>query len=168
VITAAGVFVTILDRHYHVAGTDAAMMMAPRRAGAQHVGYTDWRIGWSFTSRETEGRHVVSAARVDVVVTRTLPRWRPPATAEPALVARWNDFVEAIARHEQGHVDLVVSGARSLHEAIVGLAPIELREALHRRVAALVEAAFATIHAADLDYDEATQHGALQGVRLPW
>ena len=99
---------TVLDRHYRVAGTssrhltEATMMMAPRRSRAQHVGYTDWHIGWSFTPRETEGLHAVGAARVDVVVTRTIPRWRPPAVADPALVSKWNQVVAAVVGHENG------------------------------------------------------------------
>jgi len=147
---------------------EAAMMMAPRRASAQHVGYTDWQIGWSFTPRETERRHVVGAARVEVVVTRTLPRWRPPAAADRALVSSWNELVAAIARHEQGHVDIVVSGARSLQEAVVRVAPSELRADLDWKVVAVTESALAAVRAADLDYDVATRHGALQGVCLPW
>lgn len=169
-----GVFVTVLDRYYRVAGTssrhlmEAAMLMAPRRSRAQHVGYTDWQIEWSFSPRETEGVHAVSAARVDVVVTRTIPRWRPPAVADPALVSKWNQLVAAVARHEQGHVDIAVSGARSLHEAIVGVSPRVLLDDLDRDVATIAATALATIRAADLDYDDATQHGALQGVRPPW
>jgi len=84
---ASGVSVTLHERTYRVAGTNthhlmaAATMMCPQRAGAGHVGYTDWEMGWSFASCEDGGRHVVGAARVEVVVTRTLPRWRPLAAA---------------------------------------------------------------------------------------
>jgi len=143
-------------------------MMSPRRASTQHVGYTDWQIGWSFTPRESEGRFVVDAARVEVVVTRTLPRWRPPEAADRALVANWTELVAAIDRHEQGHVDIAVSGARSLHDLMVAVLPTKLRDDLEREVAAVAESALETIRSADLAYDEATQHGALQGVRLPW
>ena len=83
-------------------------------------------------------------------------------------MSRWNELVSAIARHEQGHVDIALSGARSLHEAIVGVSPSGLREDLERKVASVAEVALATIRAADLDYDEATRHGAQQGVCLPW
>ena len=147
---------------------EATMMMASRRSRAQHVGYTDWHIGWSFTPRETEGLHAVGAARVDVVVTRTTPRWRPPAAASRDLIASWNELVTGVARHEQGHVDIAVSGARSPHEAIVGVSPRAFLEDLERDVVAVAAAALATIRAADRDYDEATQHGVSQGVTLPW
>jgi predicted secreted Zn-dependent protease len=173
-MVAPGVIIRHLECHYAVAGTsaphlrEAARMMSPRRANAHHVGYTDWQIGWSFTPRETEGRFVVGAARVEVIVTRTLPRWRPPEAAELALVASWTELVAAIARHEQGHVDIALSGARSLHEAILAVAPTDLREDLDSNVASVAESVLATVRSADLAYDEATRHGALQGVRLPW
>lgn len=144
------------------------MLMAPRRASAQHVAYTDWQIRWSYTPRESSGRHLVASARVEVVVTRTLPCWRAPAAADRSLVSTWNVLVAAITRHEQGHVDIAVSGARSLHAAIVGVSQSAVREDLERKVAAVAEVALATVRAADLDYDVATQHGARQGVCLPW
>lgn len=171
---APGVFVTVVDRHYAVVGTsaqhlmEAARMMSPRRASTQHVGYTDWQIGWSFTARETEGRFVVGAARVEVVVTRTLPRWRPPEAADRALVASWTKLVAAIDRHEQGHVDIAVGGAHSLHEAIMAASPTDVRDDLDSNVASIAESALAAVRSADLAYDEATRHGALQGVFLPW
>lgn len=169
-----GVFVTRVERHYAVAGTsarhlmEAALLMSPRRGRHQHVGYTDWQIGWSFTPREIDGSFVVGAARVEVAVTRTLPRWRPPAEADRALVSTWTEFVAGIARHEQGHVDIALSGARSLHAAIVAISPSERRAQLDRNVAFVAESALASVRSADLDYDEATEHGALQGVRAPW
>ena len=173
-MAATGVVVTLLARYYVVAGTrarhlmEAARMMSPRRASTQHVGYTDWQIGWSFTPRESEGRFVVDAARVEVVVTRTLPRWRSPEAADRAPVASWTKLVAAIARHEQGHVDIALSGARLLHEAIVAVSPTDVREDLDSNVASIAESVLAAVRSADLAYDEATRHGALQGVSLPW
>jgi predicted secreted Zn-dependent protease len=174
VTATAGAFVTILERHYAVAGTsarhpmEAARMMSPRRVTTHHVGYTDWQIGWSFTPHEAEGRFFVGAARVEVLVTRTLPCWRPPAAADRGLVSSWTELLVAIARHEQGHVDIAVSGARSLHEAIMATSPSKQCEGLERNVAVVAESVLATVRSADLAYDEATHHGALQGVRLPW
>jgi predicted secreted Zn-dependent protease len=172
---APGVFVTFVERHYAVAGTsarhlmEAARMMSPRRAATHHVAYTDWQIGWSFTPREAGGdRFVVGAVRVEVEITRTLPRWRPPEAADRALVSSWAELVAAIATHEQGHVDIAVSGARALHEAILEVGSSGLREDLEQNVAVVAESGLAAIRSADFAYDEATGHGALQGVRVPW
>jgi len=171
---APGVFVIVVERNYAVVGTsahhllEAARMTSPLRASTHHVGYTDWQIGWSFTPREADARFVAGLARVELVVTRTLPRWRPPEAADRALVASWTKLVAAIARHEEGHVDIAVNGARLLHEAIVAVSPTDVREDLDSNVASIAESVLAAVRSADLAYDEATRHGALQGVSLPW
>lgn len=171
---AAGVFITVRERHYRVAGTttrhlmEAATLMCPHRAGVRHVGYTDWQLGWSFTPREYRGRHLVAAARVELAVTRTIPRWRPTSAADRDLVSGWAELVAAITKHEQGHVNIAASGAHSLHDAVMAVTPTGSNEDLEAQVAAIVESSLDAIRATDRAYDEATQHGALQGVRLPW
>jgi len=98
-----------------------------------------------------------SVVTVRVVV--SFPRWTHPRAAPASLVAAWNRYTRALARHEQGHVDYAVGRraavARAIKRATCGSA----------NAAALKQLDVIRKH--DVAYDRSTQHGATQGARFP-
>lgn len=44
----------------------------------------------------------------------TLPRWTPPADADPALVKEWKRFIAALEQHEAGHKDISARAGRDI------------------------------------------------------
>jgi predicted secreted Zn-dependent protease len=88
-----------------------------------------------------------------------MPRWVPPKTASPGLVAKWANYTHALAEHEKGHVDFVVANYRSVAKAI--------KSATCGTAETAAQAAIDPIRQHDIDYDVVTDHGATQGARFP-
>lgn len=55
--------------------------------GKKHYGYCEW---------QESGR----------MMTVTLPRWAPYEDVDPDLIARWDNFVKNLAKHENGHAKI--------------------------------------------------------------
>lgn len=63
--------------------------------GKTHMGYCEW-----------EGE-------VSLKITVTLPRWTPPENADPNLIAKWDNLVKNLAKHENGHAIIARANAGS-------------------------------------------------------
>ncbi len=88
-----------------------------------------------------------------------MPRWTPQGNISNDLLVEWENYIQALAAHEQGHVDLVVTQHHSIIDAIRG-ATCETAEAA-------AQIALTRLRQNDINYDKTTQHGASQGARFP-
>lgn len=123
-------------------------------AGLPVASLTTWRLHWDWLRAPVEPC-AVAGATVDVSVSVELPRWSPPAEADPALVAEWGAWHASLRRHEQGHVDVVHDFAQSA-EARLADAGCEGVEEEGARL-------LAGVRAAQAEYDAVTVHGHTQG-----
>ena len=119
---------------------------------------TNWYINWNWPGYGTSDCNLTQA-EVTYSVKVTMPRWKSPADADPQLVNKWNNYVQALALHETGHVNFVVQNYQSVKTAI--------QNATCDTAEAAAQAALEPIRQMDIDYDVETGHGATQGARFP-
>ena len=151
--------------YYKVAGATAPQLLEQLTAfgpvsdeGYRGHALTRWWVSWRWPV-PADGSCRLEEAVVAQRITVTFPRWTPPATATPALIARWNAYARALAAHEQGHVDFVVAHVPAILAAI--------KEATCATANAAAERAAAAIDQHDRAYDAATGHGVTQGASFP-
>lgn len=114
---------------------------------------TTWKVDWTW-GRDGEPCRVVDP-KVHVDVTVALPRWRPPFDADAALVAEWHHYVAALARHEQGHVDLVY--------AMAGISEARLAAGGCEGARLVARTMLAELRERQAAFDAYTHHGRNQG-----
>jgi predicted secreted Zn-dependent protease len=141
--------------------------LGPRRGGRAFGAYTDWQVAWRYAIETTPGGVRVGEVSVDVRAAVVVPRWRPPRSAPAELAAQWSRYVAAIELHEQGHVDLAVAAGRAVLVGLEGLPTFAGPDALRRAADALAEAEVEQVRARERAYDDASRHGASQGVAWP-
>ena len=151
--------------YYAVGGATPAQLRerldarAPKSPdGYRGDAYTRWEYRWNWPGYGTASCSLAQAV-VTVRVVVSFPRWTHPKAAPASLVAAWNRYTRALARHEQGHVDYAVGRraavVRAIKRATCGSA----------NAAALKQLDVIRKH--DVAYDRSTQHGATQGARFP-
>jgi predicted secreted Zn-dependent protease len=118
----------------------------------------EWFISWNWPGYGTDNCDL-SQAEVSYTVKVIFPHWTPPEDASNNLVIKWFNYTYNLAKHEQGHVDYVVTNYQIVGEAIKG-ATCETADAA-------AEAALEPLRAFDLEYDRQTGHGQTQGARFP-
>lgn len=126
--------------------------------GRRWDAYTTWTIRWNWPGYGTRNCDL-SRATTSLEITVTLPRWANPNGAEATLITKWNKYYQALARHEQGHVDNVTQGYPKVLQAIQSATCATAEQAALQAVE--------PIHAADRDYDKKTGHGATEGAVFP-
>ncbi|MFN7147004.1 MAG: DUF922 domain-containing protein [Myxococcota bacterium] len=122
--------------------------------GVAVASLTTWQLRWGWQRAPVEPCAVASTS-VDAMVSVALPRWDPPADADPALVVEWEAWHTRLRRHEQGHVDVVHAFAHDAEARIAaaGCAGVDAAGA----------ALMAGLRQAQADYDTATASGHRQG-----
>lgn len=117
-----------------------------------------WYISWRWPA---DGRGGCALGRTEIRFNATLrmPRLVNVASTPRALVARWNAYMEALVRHEAGHLRHAWENMGSVLSAIRASSCAAASEA--GRAAVRVLARW------DVDYDRETRHGFTQGAHFP-
>lgn len=144
----------------------AIALAGPRRNGRVYPAFTDWELSWSALPQSRNGGWLVRAPRVALEATVTLPEWRPPRNASAALVEWWADNLEALRRHEQGHLALAEEAAATVLAALEALPPENCEEQLRTSANDTASKTLAAMRQRQCAYDAATGYGRLQGVQL--
>jgi predicted secreted Zn-dependent protease len=151
---------------YDVAGRDAAALQAALPDGFH--GLARWDVTYSYRVAPTpQGTCRVTGVRTAMTGRLTVPRWTDEAQAAPALRAAWTRYLDALMRHEDGHLDTGHALARALHQdigAATGPDCKTLRADIDHRAERLID----DHQARDRRYDAETDHGATQGARFVW
>lgn len=168
----AGVAVSAHETAYDIAGSsaaelrDAMLRAGPRRGGLPYYGYHAWDVRWRFRWVPDRGGCAVRRPVVTLTTQITLPRWRPPADAAPALVDQWDAFLAALRTHELGHRTQARRAAGDVARALEAMRTQGCM-GIEADANAAARRALERGRAADRRYDAETRHGWAQGVAWP-
>ena len=117
-----------------------------------------WYISWRWPG---DGRGGCDLARTELRFTATLrmPRLVNRAQTPRAVLARWNAYMVALARHEAGHLRHAWQNMGQVLRAI--------RASTCGRANEAGRAAVRILARWDVDYDRQTRHGFTQGAHFP-
>ena len=94
----------------------------PEKDGTRYAGKAEWTFNFKWehegTNEET-GDLVIHITDFTWGCTVTLPHWDPPEGTDQGDVDAWNEFLEELDRHEQGHVDIANDGLAAVQKAVV-------------------------------------------------
>lgn len=159
---------------YDVLGTSAFAIRADinrkrplGKDGKRHDALTRWDVEWKYDYGRFLGDCELSNIRVNVTTTYTMPRWRPPPNASPALVKRWNAYARALWKHEREHGRRGVRTAEEIHRMLGSQPSRDSCASLSTRADSLARQVIARHSAEDAAYDVRTNHGASEGARFP-
>ncbi len=139
---------------------------APRIDGRRFRGTTDWRVRWSYRYAPDRGGCAMTAVRVELDLTTTLPRWEAPPDPDPALAQRWSLYRQALAGHEAGHRAYAIRAASEVAEELRGLRARHCG-GMTAAANALGRTIVARWRGENLRYDRDTAHGRTQGAGWP-
>jgi predicted secreted Zn-dependent protease len=135
--------------------------------GLRSDGYTRWFIKWHFDLDSDARSCRASNIQVDLDIHMILPKWDPPRAADPALVTRWNRYLDALRLHEDGHRHRAEATAGDVRRALQRESGARDCDALTSRLNATANTLLAGLRAQQAAYDHDTDSGRKQGVRRP-
>jgi predicted secreted Zn-dependent protease len=152
-------------RYYDVDGVDRAEILRNlnHRGPKGYHAYTHWNVHYDFLRGMRDGQCAVLEVHTTMTSDITFPRWTHRQNAPADLIAHWDHYEAALRAHEEGHVE---NGREFADVTVVELAKVPpaadcatVDERVHARFSTLLK----QYNQRDLDYDERTRHGRLQG-----
>ena len=129
-------------------------------------GMTDWRIEWRYQVAPSNGACQCSSFTTKTTITTTLPHWKAPTNAPPAVTNAWVRYFTALAKHEAGHAQLALDAVAEQHARISELTEEPACAALKKKIDDLAGKIMDDYRKRDKEYDQRTEHGIKQGAVL--
>jgi predicted secreted Zn-dependent protease len=156
--------------YYTIQGTTASQLVAQIQQhgplwsdGNRYEAMHTWKMHRTFGVSQEGDRCVLSHPKIVVETSITMPQWQPPANASRELVANWQEYTTALKSHEDGHKDISLAAGQEILNVLEDLPSYpscdEVRTAAKAAVATIMD----RCSQAQMDYDQTTRHGVLQG-----
>ena len=140
----------------------------PWKGKSAQDGLTDWRVEWRFELRRSENGCQIHQFTTTTTIVITLPRWTASTNAAPGVRQKWARYIAALNQHEAGHAKIGLAVAAELRKQVEKIREEQSCETLKETLNALGWRVVDDFKTKDKDYDRTTQHGAMQGARLPF
>jgi predicted secreted Zn-dependent protease len=155
--------------YYTVEGATAPQLVAQIQQrgplwsdGNRYEAMHTWKMHRTFGVSDLGDRCVLSAPKIVVETSITLPQWHPPQGTSIDLVNNWDKYTTALKSHEEGHQAIALAAGREIEQRLRSFASypscVALRTAAKAAVAEILERCSLT----QRDYDQKTQHGLAQ------
>jgi len=170
---AAEPLVRMYTSYYYVDGPSATVLAAqidqngpPGADGERHAGKTKWDVQWKLRHEQHGVTCGMKEVAVAVGIAQTLPKWRGEAEGAAALKTRWQQFADALKRHEDGHKDHGLAAGKEIEVALLDAKPASNCEDLAVSANSAAKAIVKKYQKLNEDYDRKTDHGRSQGAML--
>lgn len=104
--------------------------------------------------------------RVEVHLTRTLPRWKPASPPKPEMIEIVTGMLRGLAAHEEGHRRHVLASAATIDAKLAALSLASDCIQAQRAAERIVSRALIRLQVHEMNYDLATDKGRKQGAFL--
>jgi len=128
---------------------------------------TDWDIRWAFQTISSDTECRLRSVEIRTTITITLPRWVASSNATPDLQQRWQDYMKALVKHEDGHRVFAQLAASEVGKQLRSIKVAANCDALAESIKTKANATIDEYHEKEAQYDRKTEHGATQGARFP-
>lgn len=132
--------------------------------GVPRDAFAGWHLTWRWPLQEN-GTPDFMRTVVACTGKVTLPRWRPPTDASPAVIAEWRRYFDALVRHERKHLEHCFSNREKVRLAVIAAFKVE-PNLTAEEANGIVTRHLKEIRALDVAYDATTENGKKEGVRL--
>jgi predicted secreted Zn-dependent protease len=160
--------------YYEIRGETAEQLRQAMNAqgtmwknGKTYDAFTSWNVSWSFDRRTGRNGCYLDSVRTVVKVTHRFPRWKDRLFAPLDLQEKWNGYMKALRKHENGHKDIALGAAREIESSLINLDPSPNCEEIRVRANELAREILRKYEEQEAEYDVTTRFGETQGAVFP-
>lgn len=178
-LTASAVAAPVINEHetfYRISGStvdDLRMQMntlSPldhgQRVDATTSWYVNWRYNWHY-DHPSQNPCYVTSVQVTADITYLYPEWINEDDGDDMLQAKWNNYLNQLAAHEQGHANNGRQAAIEIEKSLLNVQPQTSCSALQGMLETTAKNIITQHNAWDVKYDRDTDHGKKQGAIFP-
>jgi len=129
--------------------------------------YTTWNIRWNYRWYQSNGSCYMTSVNTNVDVAMILPQLKNSRSQSAALKSRWNSYMRALIRHENGHKKIATKTAVAVENKVLAMGA---RGSCGKLKIAADKIAYKVIKnfvAKEKRFDKKTRNGMNNGVVFP-
>ena len=142
---------------------EAMRRVGPEVSGNRVPGATSQEVSFEYQVVRNGSDCRIRAVQVRLEMTTTLPQWINASAAPTELREQWEEFADAVRRHEEVHIEISLAGARDMLRKVSSVSPRSCTE-LDRETRAQAGASVQRFATENARYDRDTVGGQRQGV----
>jgi predicted secreted Zn-dependent protease len=134
--------------------------------GKKFKGHTKWYVEWRIRWQENRGSCALTQVKTSLRITYTLPQIPDDYSTPTETRKVFNKFYAALFKHEQNHKDSGLFAARNIEKALLNFPAFPNCRNLELAVNQKGHLILQQYVQRDIDYDQRTDHGRLEGVMV--
>ena len=137
-----------------------------KKNGITFKGHTKWHVKWNFKWKKRNGICKITQVKTHLNVTYTMPRIPINHPVKLNVRTPFNNYYNALMKHEEGHKDSGLYAARDIEKALLKL-PTDIDcNRLSNSANQMGHKIIKKYNQRDINYDKKTKHGKLEGVNI--
>ncbi|HHF7347365.1 TPA: DUF922 domain-containing Zn-dependent protease [Legionella feeleii] len=133
---------------------------------AQTIWYVTWNYNWHY-NHPSQNPCYVKNVTVSANVTSILPAWSNQNSSTPYLQNKWNNYLNNLIKHEEGHGNNGKRAAMEIEQALLNTPAMPNCNVLKTELNMKANEIISKHNAWDTQYDMETNHGKNQGAIFP-
>ncbi|MBT4077712.1 MAG: DUF922 domain-containing Zn-dependent protease [Gammaproteobacteria bacterium] len=165
--------ITIQTEYFTVTGNDSNSLYQSLQKngpigenGDRYHAVTRWKARWSYSWRETSRWCQLSGVEVSLDIDYLLPKFKALESKPEHLKKSWDNYFQALFKHEQQHKDYGVQAANELEQALLAINERQACSTLQNNMADTAQQILDKYDQLEKEFDRVTNHGLNQGIKL--
>jgi predicted secreted Zn-dependent protease len=134
-----------------------------KKDGKRYAGLTQWFVQWRYHYQQYPQQCRLTNVTVNTTVTITLPQWKISTNPPQGLRLKWNQFSQALRKHEDNHKRHGLLAAQEISNTLQRFPPSSTCSQLEQKANQTAQLIIEKYQQADLLYDQKTRHGTTEG-----
>ncbi len=138
-----------------------------RVSGASYDAHTKWYVRWNYRWNKSEELCTIVRVDVSVDVQMMMPKLKISNSFPEALAKKWDAYIQALLRHENGHKDIGVRAAKKIENKILNMPSQRTCKQLEINANDIGNKIIKDFSVIEKTYDRKSNHGMNDGAVFP-
>ncbi len=138
-----------------------------RENGSTYDARTDWLVKWSYLWDQSDGLCAITKVETEVNIQFILPKLKTSTALPKVLSKKWEVYMKALLRHEDGHKSIGVRAANEIERNILNMGSRRTCKKLETDANHIGDKLLNKFRAIEKEYDRKSNHGMNDGAVFP-
>ncbi len=138
-----------------------------RENGAGYDAYTEWFVEWNYWWDQSNDSCTIKKVETKVDVQFILPKLKTSGTLPKVLRQKWETYMKALLRHEDGHKNISVRAANEIESNILNMTSRRTCRKLEIDANHIGNELLKKYRVIEKEYDRKSNHGMNDGAVFP-
>ena len=135
--------------------------------GKSYDAYTKWFVKWNYWWDQSKNSCEITKVKTNINIQFTLPKLKITSALPKPLKRKWENYMKALSRHEDGHKQISLRAANEIERKILNMSPRRTCKKLEIDANNIGNKILKKFIRIEKEYDRKNNHGMNDGAIFP-